>query len=228
MDNIANLSNTSEEYNTSELPTLAVIYTPIFLVQLLVGLVSNILLLTLLVKATSVKNNINVYLYSMAANNLLSLFLLLTLVVSTVIKQWVFGQTMCTINQFILYMVSIPNLLVPDFISRERYRAVLHFMEWNPLTRRTYLEVGVVWICAVAVGTLGILQAIKTTGDSYDVILCYAPSGWRSTYPLYTVCAVLGATMSMAALFFCVIQYSYIFREFISLRGATCTPVPSR
>ena len=120
---MASVLNTSQETNHSNtsavlsFPFLAVIYTPIFLVQLLVGLVSNLLLLTLLVKATSVKNNINVYLCSMAANNLLSLFPLLTLVVSTVTKQWVLGQTMCTINQFILYMVSIPNLLLPVFIS---------------------------------------------------------------------------------------------------------------
>ena len=215
MDNIANLSNAREEYNTSELPTLAVIYTPIFLVQLLVGLVSNILLLTLLVKATSVKNNINVYLYSMAANNLMSLFPLLTLVVSTVTKQWVLGQTMCTINQVILYMVGISNLLLPVFISRERYRAVLHFMEWKPLTRQTYLEVGVVWICAIGGGMVGLLQGEQIAGKTDEVISCFTPSRWLKypIFPLYIAYLVLGCIMGPAALLFSVVHYVYIFRE---------------
>ena len=216
MENAVSILNTSQETNHSNVsfPSLAVIYTPIFLVQLLVGLVSNLLLLTLLVKATSVKNNINVYLCSMAANNLLSLFLLLTLVVSTVTKQWVLGQTVCTINQVILYMVSMPNLLLPVFTSRERYRAVLHFMEWKPLTRRTYLEVAVVWICAIGGGMVGLLQGGQIFGETNNVISCYAPNGWlkKSLLPLYIVGLVVACIASTAALLFSAVHYVYIFR----------------
>ena len=221
MENAVSIFNTSQEANLSNVssvisyPALAVIYTPIFLVQLLVGLVSNLLLLTLLVKATSVKNNINVYLCSMAANNLLSLFPLLTLVVSTVTKQWVLGQTMCTINQVIIYMVSMPNLLLPVFISRERYRAVLHFMEWKPFTRRTYLEVAVVWICAVGSGMVGLLQGGQIFGETDDIISCYAPNGWltKSLSPLYIVYLVVACVVGPAALLFSAVHYVYIFRE---------------
>ena len=124
---VSSTLNTSQTNvsTVQELPTLVAIFTPILIVELLVGLVSNILLLALLVKARSYQNNVNVYLYSMAANNLLSLFPLSTILVLTVAKQWVLGQTMCTLNQAIIYMISVPNLVLHMFISRERYRAML-------------------------------------------------------------------------------------------------------
>ena len=69
--------NTSQNSNVSEVlqfPAIVRIFTPILMVELLVGLVSNILLLPLLVKARRFQNNVNVYLCSMAVNNLLCLF----------------------------------------------------------------------------------------------------------------------------------------------------------
>ncbi|KAL5496722.1 hypothetical protein EMCRGX_G013068 [Ephydatia muelleri] len=77
------------------LPDLVLIFAPVLLVQLLIGLVSNLFLIALLVKASSVngQNNVNIYLYSVAVNSLLSLLPALTLLISTVTKTWVLGQT---------------------------------------------------------------------------------------------------------------------------------------
>ena len=105
--------NTTQNSNVSEVlqfPAIIRIFTPILMVELLVGLISNILLLTLLVKARRFQNNVNVYLCSMAVNNLLCLFPISTSLVLTVTKQWVLGQTMCTLNQAISYMSGVPNL----------------------------------------------------------------------------------------------------------------------
>lgn len=206
----SNRTNVSEE----NFPHLAVMFTPIFILQLLVGLVCNLLLLALLVKATNVKNNINIYLFSMAANNLLSLFLLLTLVVSTATRRWILGPTMCTMNQVIIYVVSTPILVLPVFISRERYRAVTHFMEWKPYTKRTYLEVGVVWIIALGGGIVGLFQGGQIVGETDGVISCYAPSRWLNgrLSSLFIVYMVLGCIIGTAALLFGAIQYACIFR----------------
>ena len=152
----ANISNDSAEH---PLLVLATIYTPFILVQLLVGLVSNILLLTLLVKAMSVKTNINIYLCSMAMNNLLSLFPLLILLVTTATQRWVFGPTACKINQAVFYMTGILNTLLPVVISRKRYRPV-HFTSlsaWKPFSKRTYVEVGVIWTFAAVAGVIGLI-----------------------------------------------------------------------
>ncbi|KAL5499743.1 hypothetical protein EMCRGX_G011202 [Ephydatia muelleri] len=163
MEETSALNNSELAANTSEptvLPHLVVIFTPVLLVQFLVGLVSNLLLIALLVKANSVngQNNVNIYLYSMATNNLLSLFPVLTLLLLTVTKEWVLGQAMCLLNQFAIYAVGVPYILLQVCISRERYRAVVHFSEWIPYSRRTYIHVAVVWICAICTGVMGVAQ----------------------------------------------------------------------
>ena len=213
MGNIDSYSNVSNETNNSDqglLPYSGVIYTPFIVVQLLVGLASNLLLVSVLIKS-SVTNSINIYLCSMAANNLLSLFPLLTLMVATATQRWVFGQTMCTINQFIMYAIGIPYLLLPAFISRERFRAVLHFFEWKPYTKRTYIEVGVVWMIAVGTGLLGLLQGGQIVGETDDVISCYAPNRWPQESSI--VFRVVGVGGGTSVLLFSVVHYIYIFRQ---------------
>ena len=229
MERIAHSLNTSEDIGnraaSAELPALAVIFTPIFVVQMLVGLVSNLLLLILLIKATSVNNNINIFLCSMAANNLLSLFLSLTLVVSTATQRWVFGQTMCAINQVIMYVVSIPNILLPAFISRERYRAVLHFFEWKPYTKRIHFKVGAVWMFAAGAGVVGLMQGGQVVGETDGVIYCYAPSRWLNESiftPLYIMYLALGCVFGIATLAFGMVHYVYIFRELRAIKR-NCT-----
>ena len=209
--------NTSQA-NTSRLPDLAVIFTPVLLLQLLVGLVSNLLLIALLVKASSVngQNNINIYLYSMATNNLFSLFLTLTLLISTVTKEWVLGQTMCSLNQFITYMVNIPQILLQMYISRERYKAVLHFFEWKPYSRRTYIQVAAVWIKAIFTGVLGLLQGGQIVGKEDGVLSCYAPSRWfeeRRLYPLVIAYVIAACITCTVAIIFGAVHYAYTFRQ---------------
>eukprot|EP00731_Ephydatia_muelleri_P026272 Em0018g372a len=210
--------NTSElAANTSGLSNLAVIFTPVLIVQLLVGLVSNLLLIALLVKASSVngQNNINIYLYSVAINNLLSLFPALTLLISTVTKEWVLGQTMCSLNQFVTYAVPAPHSFLQAFISRERYRAVVHFSEWKPYSRRTYLYVTVVWITAICSGVAGLVQGGQIVGTTDDVLSCYSPNRWmdeRRLLPL-VVLYLLGAWISnIASLAFSTVHYAYTFK----------------
>ena len=213
----ANGSNHSARYL---LPSLAVIYTPIIVVELLVGLVSNLLLICVLLKGMGVVNNINIYLCSMAVNNLLSLFPLLTLMVTTATQRWVFGQTMCTLNQVMSYLAALPNIFIPAFISRERYRAVLHFFEWKPYTKRTYIEVGIVWMAAVGAGVMGLLQGGQIVGETDDVISCYAPSRWlKGTFSIYNeVSAVMFIFITASSLLFGLVHYAYIFRQLHNMK----------
>ena len=206
-----NISQASTN-NISRLPDLAVIFTPVLFLQLLLGLVSNLLLIALLVKASSVngQNNINIYLYSMATNNLLCLFLTLTLLISTVTKEWVLGQTMCSLNQFISYMAYIPQIFLQIFISRERYNAVLHFFEWKPYSRRSYIQVAAVWAFATCCGVLGPLQAED------GVISCYAPSEWfeeSRLRPLVIAFVLAGCITYIPLIIFGAVQYAYTFRQ---------------
>eukprot|EP00731_Ephydatia_muelleri_P036159 Em0208g1a len=178
------------------------IFTPILMLELLVGLVSNILLLTLLVKARRFQNNVNVYLCSMAVNNLLCLFPVSTSLVLSVTKQWVLGQTICTLNQAIMFMSVVPNLMLHVFISRERYRAVLHFFEWKPYSRRTHLELGVMWTLAVVMGVFGVLQGSQIIGETDDIISCL----------------IIGSLIGLVSLLLCIAHYVYILRQLHIIR----------
>ena len=216
--------NTSQNSNVSEVlqfPAIVRIFTPILMVELLVGLVSNILLLTLLVKARRFQNNVNVYLCSMAVNNLLCLFPVSTSLVLSVTKQWVLGQTMCTLNQAIMYTSVVPNLMLHVFISRERYRAVLHFFEWKPYSRRTHLELGVMWTLAVVMGVFGVLQGSQIIGETDDIISCFAPSRLNTEeqfLPVQITGLIIGSLIGPVSLLLCIAHYIYIFRQLHIIR----------
>lgn len=215
MDNIT----TNYSCNDSEmmLPALAVIFTPFVFIQLLVGLVSNLLLLTLLIKARSVQNNINVYLYSMVVNNLISLVPILLLLVTTVTKRWSFGETMCTINQAIVYMVRVPFILLHVFISRERYKAVLYFFKWQPYTRWTHLQMAIMWVIALSSGGIAVLQGNQIIGKREDIISCYIPDTLVDTTPYLFAGLIVQLVVSLifntSSMLFCVFHYGYIFRK---------------
>eukprot|EP00731_Ephydatia_muelleri_P008162 Em0004g500a len=216
--------NTSQNSNVSEVlqfPAIVRIFTPILMVELLVGLVSNILLLTLLVKARRFQNNVNIYLCSMAVNNLLCLFPVSTSLVLSVTKQWVLGQTMCTLNQAIMFMSVVPNLMLHVFISRERYRAVLHFFEWKPYSRRTHLELGVMWTLAVVMGVFGVLQGSQIIGETDDIISCYIPSRLNTEeqyLPVQITGLIIGSLIGPVSLLLCIAHYIYIFRQLHIIR----------
>ena len=110
----------------------------------------------------------------MAANNLLSMFPLSTLLVLTVTRQWVLGQTICILNQAITYMMFVPNLMLHMFISWERHRAVLHFFEWKLYSKRTHIELGVMWTVAVVSGVYGVATLLfcpmYTSSESYATL----------------------------------------------------------
>ena len=231
--------NTSQNSNVSKVlqfPAIVRIFTPILFVELFVGLVSNILLLTLLVKARRFQNNVNVYLCSMAVNNLLCLFPVSTSLVLSVTKQWVLGQTMCTLNQAIIFMSSVPNLMLHVFISRERYRAVLHFFEWKPYSRRTHLELGVMWTLAVVMGVFGVLQGSQIIGETDDIISCFVPSRLNTEkrfLPGPIIGLIMGSLFGPASLLLCIVHYIYIFRQLQIIRkvrnyNGIMTPVLNR
>ncbi|KAL5496565.1 hypothetical protein EMCRGX_G012871 [Ephydatia muelleri] len=167
------------------------------------------------------QNNVNIYLCSMAVNNLLCLFPVSTLLALTLTKQWVLGQTMCTLNQAIMYMSVVPNLMLHVFISREKYRAVLHFFEWKPYSRRTHLELGVMWTVAVAMGVLGVLQGSQIIGETDDIISCFAPSRLNTEkqfLPVQIITLIMGSLCGPASLLLCIVHYMYIFRQLCIIR----------
>lgn len=216
MENATIEDNQTAYDNASNLilPALAAVFAPLFLAQLLIALISNLLLLILLIKASSVQNNVNVYLYSMVVNNLISLVPILFLFVSTLTRQWPFGETMCTINQALVYMVRVPFILLHIFISRERYKAVLHFFKWKPYTRWTHLQMAVMWAVALGSGGIAVAQGDRT---KEDITSCYIPDVLINEQPFLLAGLIVQLIVSFlfntSSALFCVFHYAYIFRK---------------
>ncbi|KAL5467485.1 hypothetical protein EMCRGX_G031714 [Ephydatia muelleri] len=234
MEETSALNTTELATNSSEatgLPELAVIFAPVLLVQLLLGLVSNLLLIALLVKANSVngQNNINIYLYSVAINNLLTLFPALTLLISTVTKEWVLGQTMCSLNLFVAYAAPMAHFFLQACISRERYRALCHFSKWQPYSKSTYIRVAVVWISAMCSGVIGLLQGGQIAGrtSTEDILSCYLPNRWmndRHLLPLVVVYLVGLCIGTLSLLAFSTVHYAYAFKALYSIKEVRNRP----
>ena len=127
---------------------------------------------------------------------------------------------MCTLNQAISYMTSVPTLMLHMFISWERYRAVLHFFEWKPYSKKTHLELGVMWTFAVVMGVLGVLQCSQIIGETDDIISCFVPSRWSTEQFLFVQILILitGSLIGPASLLFCIVHYIYIFRKLRTIR----------
>ena len=109
----------------------------------------------------------------------------------------------------------VPNLMLHVFISRERYRAVLYFFEWKPYSKRTLLELGVMWTVTVVMGVLGVLQGSQIIGKIDDIISCFVPSRWTTEqfYPRQIAILILVNLIDPASLLFCIVHYVYIIRE---------------
>eukprot|EP00731_Ephydatia_muelleri_P008361 Em0004g699a len=171
----------------------------------------------LLVKASSVngQNNVNIYLYSVAVNSLLSLLPALTLLISTVTKTWVLGQTVCSLNQFLTYKVGLMHALIHVCISRERYSAVVHFSKWQPYSRRTYIHVAAVWIFAICSGVMGLVQGGQIVGKTDDILSCYSPNRWfdeQHLFPLVVVYLLSSCIFNIGSLAFSSLYYACTFK----------------
>ena len=215
MDNSNNSSTVSYE-----LPPAAIAFSPAFLTELVVGLVSNALLFALLVKARKVQNNTNVFLFAMVAANVLSLFPTLAMALSSVKRKWILGEGACTVSRFVVAAIQLPNLMLHAFISRDRYHAVIHFFQWNPYTRRTYLAVALVWVLAAAFGGIGALAggAGGNVGRTNTTLLsCLVPGSSYST--TWVVLFFLAGLSLLAVVVVSIVNYAYVLRKLLVVKS---------
>ena len=117
------------------------------------------------------------------------------------------------------YMTSVQTLMLHMFISQERYRAVVNLFEWKPYSRRTHLELGVMWTVAVIMGVLGVLQGSQIIGETDDIISCFT-SSWTTErlFPGQITILIIVSLSGPASLLFCIIHYICIFRQLHTIR----------
>ena len=222
-----NLSNSSSvPHSVSELPAATSAFFPAFLTELVVGLVSNGLLLALLVKARSVQSNTNIFLASMLCANALTLVPTTAMMIATVNRAWVLDEGACLTIQMVSTAIQFPNIMLHVFISRDRYKAVLHFFEWKPYTRQTYLYISFVWVLAAALGGAETFSGAAKANDTvHSVVFCQIPHLHRAYDPrspysdAWIALFVLTGLIHFGAAVFSIFNYCYILRKILAVKG---------
>ena len=211
----------------SSLPPTVSAFFPVFLAELVLGLVSNGLLLALLVKARSVQSNTSVFLASMVCANALTLIPTTAMMVATMKRTLVLSEGACLTMQMVSTSIQFPNILLHVFISRDRYQVVLHFFEWIPYTRRTCLYIFLVWVLAAALGGAGAFSGGAEGNDTvHPILFCQIPHlhlayDPRSPYSNAWM-ALFGLTglIHFGAAITSILNYSHILRKILAVKGS--------
>ena len=128
-----------------EFPVVTKTFVPFLLLEFLVAAGSNVVLMTLIIKARKVQNNTNIYLFSLSLAGLIASLILFMLLVTVIAGKWVLGRAFCVINRFSISILLSSFLLIHLAISRDRYKAVRDPFNWHPRTSKTLVITSVIW-----------------------------------------------------------------------------------
>ena len=128
-----------------EFPVVTKTFVPFLLLEFLVAAGSNVVLMTLVIKARKVQNNTNIYLFSLSLAGLIASLILFMLLVTVIAGKWVLGRAFCVINRFSISILLSSFLLIHLAISRDRYKAVRDPFNWHPRTSKTLVITSVIW-----------------------------------------------------------------------------------
>ena len=128
-----------------EFPVATKTFVPFLLLEFLVAAGSNMVLMTLVIKARKVQNNTNIYLFSLSLAGLIASLILFMLLVTVVAGKWVLGRAFCVINRFSISILLSSFLLIHLAISRDRYKAVRDPFNWYPRPSKTLVITSVIW-----------------------------------------------------------------------------------
>ena len=172
-----------------EFPVGTKAFVPFLLLEFLVAVGSNVVLMTLVIKARKVQNNTNVYLFSLSLAGLIASLILFMLFVTVLAGKWVLGIAFCVINRFSISILISLFLLIHLAISRDRYKAVQDPFNWHPRTSKTVVITVFIWGGSLIFAIFRIilvyaLQQLKPTAESCFGIQADGCSNKTITIPL--------------------------------------------
>ena len=172
-----------------EFPVGTKAFVPFLLLEFLVAAGSNVVLMTLVIKARRVQNNTNVYLFSLSLAGLIASLILFMLLVTVLAGKWVLGIVFCVVNRFSISTLVSLFLLIHLAISRDRYKAVRDPFNWHPRTSKTWIITFVIWGGSLVFAILRLvlvytLQQPEPTAESCFGIQADSCSNKTITIPL--------------------------------------------
>ncbi len=163
--NVSMMNTSAKQFNVT------LMLVPFASLVFVIGLVSNILLLTLICKARKVNNNTNVYLFSLGMTGLMRTFSAFILTVTLAAGDWVLGKGICSINQMFMKILAGASTFLFLAMSHDRYRAVKYpFTYWKVKRYITIIINIAIWIVSIMFGLPGSVLAISITARSSNLI----------------------------------------------------------
>ena len=181
--------STNTCFDDGKFPVGTKAFVPFLLLEFLVTAGSNVVLMTLVIKARRVQNNTNVYLFSLSLAGLIASLILFMLLVTVLAGRWVLGIAFCVINRFSISILMSLFLLIHLAISRDRYKAVRDPFNWHPRTCKTLVITFVIWGGSLVFAVLRLalvytLQRPEPTAESCFGIQADGRSNKTITIPL--------------------------------------------
>lgn len=123
MDAFSNTTqNDSENFGTNKATdnTLVVVYTFIGVC----GLFGNLLVIYVILNSPKMKTVTNMYIFNLALSDLIFLWHIIFVIITTIVKHWVFGEAMCKIYNVIASISMFSSILTLTSLSVDRYITV--------------------------------------------------------------------------------------------------------
>ena len=192
---------------------LMYVFSPIILLEFVVGVPATIVLLLLVFKSRSALTNTNVYLASLSFSSFLQLMTAVLLFVMLICQKWLLGNVMCSLTAGTIAGGPLVSLLCHLLIVRDKYKAVKNPSEWRWMkSKKAYVSTVFIWIagllCALVVVSVHVEQGNVIHSNNTTSFDCFV-------YDRYALNVKEMTARIVILIIRAVIEYALIISTFV-------------
>uniref|UniRef100_A0A3P8SSS4 Oxoeicosanoid receptor 1 n=1 Tax=Amphiprion percula TaxID=161767 RepID=A0A3P8SSS4_AMPPE len=201
-------------------PLEGLILPPVLAVDVVLGLLGNVVALWIFCFKLKAWNPNNLFLFSLVIADFLALVSLPLRIDALLRGYWVFGDAICRINLFLMFSNRTASIALLTVVAVYRYFKVVHpHHRFNRMTRRQAAVVSLfVWLLVVAPRVpLLAFNHIKGSGDRTQ---CFFFTSYKEAsraivvlVAMHRILTVLEFVVPLALLLFCSVRISRFLRQ---------------
>ncbi|XP_067432431.1 hydroxycarboxylic acid receptor 2-like [Thunnus thynnus] len=191
------------------------ILPPVLTINVILGLLGNIVALWIFCFKLKVWNPNNLFLFNLVIADFLALMSLPLRIDAALRGHWVFGDGLCRIDLFLMFSNRSASIALMTVVAIYRYFKVVHpHHRFNHLTKRQAVHVLVfVWLLVISLwAPILAYKHIKGSGNSTQC-LYFTSSSLTILVKMHRMLTVLEFIIPMVMLLFCSIRISIFLRE---------------
>ncbi|XP_044194086.1 hydroxycarboxylic acid receptor 2-like isoform X1 [Thunnus albacares] len=191
------------------------ILPPVLTINVILGLLGNIVALWIFCFKLKVWNPNNLFLFNLVIADFLALMSLPLRIDAALRGHWVFGDGLCRIDLFLMFSNRSASIALMTVVAIYRYFKVVHpHHRFNHLTKRQAVHVLVfVWLLVISLwAPILAYKHIKGSGNSTQC-LYFTSSSLTILVKMHRMLTVLEFIIPLAMLLFCSIRISSFLRE---------------